>query len=820
MDVPRGVTRGFLSAATILLMAGSGAALAQTPTNLRVEGVQRNRHALNFAPDFCWDFVGNQTNWQVQVDDDPNYEPTNTQPTPQVWFWDSGQQDKGAQNTARCGTMRAINKAAFVSIGLDRRPHIIYWHVRVQVNGTTWGPWVESDVRMNQYPLMPQNVTVQSDPVSSIDPVDPIPVKVIGKTYYVSPTGNDLNAGTQTAPFKTLGKATKVLLKGDTLLVRGGIYNENVYISANAGHASGEPGNPITVKAYPGETPIVRALSSGTKAALTVEGPSSRLSDWVIDGITVGGSSAAIGYYVTGAKSITVKNCHLESTMTTAAQGMIIANSCEDIRVTGCKFDQPVADQLEVGAARNVEIRSNEFTEFNSRHCIHAHGGSADNLLIADNYFHDGDPFEATVFLYLGTQGSRVVNNVFANIRKVNPNNPSDVGLGDAIINVRSGEITVDNNVFYNVEGVGILEFEFTEYSTFRNNIFMNNGYGILLRGGILSGSATTGTIADYNVFYQNDVDLSIPSGETGLLAHAPLGNCLGGPPPSNPACDPRFVNAAAKDFHLQSGSPAIDAGDPSNPVPVGGGSRVDIGRYEVGAAAPPYNYQSRFTVGDTTPRFGWDIRDIDNVIGDLLAGDTDFQTRYQVQIDPKPTFDSLSEGRPMLDSGVVSSLVEGFTVPNSRALTTGEYYMRVRQWDDNDAGNRGAWSDHNFRFRVSGEPQPPYLASLVPSSDSVGVSENTTIVAHVKDDGVGVNIASVRMYVNGTLVTPVITGNINDYALTYTPPAPFGTNATVTVRIVADDFNLSPPGLDSTYGFSIRDTVPPQAPTNVRVQL
>jgi hypothetical protein len=80
--------------------------------------------------------------------------------------------------------------------------------------------------------------------------------------------------------------------------------------------------------------------------------------------------------------------------------------------------------------------------------------------------------------------------------------------------------------------------------------------------------------------------------------------------------------------------------------------------------------------------------------------------------------------------------------------------------------------------------------------------------------------VTSIRMYVNGALVTPTITGGTLDYILTYQPPVPFTTNSTVTVRIVAQDLNQSPPGLDKTYTFSIRDTVPPQPPANVRVIL
>ena len=43
----------------------------------------------------------------------------------------------------------------------------------------------------------------------------------------------------------------------------------------------------------------------------------------------------------------------------------------------------------------------------------------------------------------------------------------------------------------------------------------------------------------------------------------------------------PRFVRPDAFDYRLRSDSPAIDSGDPSDPVPPGGGSRIDMGCHE-----------------------------------------------------------------------------------------------------------------------------------------------------------------------------------------------------------------------------------------------
>ncbi|ANN35855.1 hypothetical protein A9498_31375 (plasmid) [Bacillus thuringiensis serovar coreanensis] len=74
-------------------------------------------------------------------------------------------------------------------------------------------------------------------------------VHAIGNTYYVSTTGDDANSGTINSPFRTIQKASSVLTAGDTVLIRGGTYNETV-IPKN----DGTNGNLIVYKAYPGET--------------------------------------------------------------------------------------------------------------------------------------------------------------------------------------------------------------------------------------------------------------------------------------------------------------------------------------------------------------------------------------------------------------------------------------------------------------------------------------------------------------------------------------------------------------------------------------
>jgi YD repeat-containing protein len=51
--------------------------------------------------------------------------------------------------------------------------------------------------------------------------------------WYVSPDGNDTNAGTQQSPFRTINKAINTASVGDAIKLENGKYNENVYLSKN-----------------------------------------------------------------------------------------------------------------------------------------------------------------------------------------------------------------------------------------------------------------------------------------------------------------------------------------------------------------------------------------------------------------------------------------------------------------------------------------------------------------------------------------------------------------------------------------------------------
>ena len=79
----------------------------------------------------------------------------------------------------------------------------------------------------------------------------PLTARAAANTYYVSTSGSDNNAGTLSKPWRTIQKAANVAVGGDTVLIRGGTYNERVDLT-DRGNSSGPY---ITFKSYPGEDP-------------------------------------------------------------------------------------------------------------------------------------------------------------------------------------------------------------------------------------------------------------------------------------------------------------------------------------------------------------------------------------------------------------------------------------------------------------------------------------------------------------------------------------------------------------------------------------
>ena len=74
----------------------------------------------------------------------------------------------------------------------------------------------------------------------------------VGGALYVSPTGSDSNPCLQSLPCRNLARAFELASSGTTIYVRGGTYAGEQELRDRQFSA----GNPVTVAAYPGETPV------------------------------------------------------------------------------------------------------------------------------------------------------------------------------------------------------------------------------------------------------------------------------------------------------------------------------------------------------------------------------------------------------------------------------------------------------------------------------------------------------------------------------------------------------------------------------------
>ena len=105
----------------------------------------------------------------------------------------------------------------------------------------------------------------------------------------------------------------------------------------------------------------------------------------------------------------------------------------------------------------------------------------------------------------------------------------------------------------------------------------------------------------------------------------------------------------------------------------------------------------------------------------------------------------------------------------------------------------------------------PPYTTGQDPVPGATNVAINTNITIHVRDDGAGVNLSTIIMTVEGTIVydgadpgsypNTTLTGDLTDYTLIYDPPTDFGYEQEVNVTVDATDLAGNVMS-DDTYSF------------------
>ncbi len=456
------------------------------------------------------------------------------------------------------------------------------------------------------------------------------------QTYYVATNGNDANQGSQAQPWKTISKAAATAAAGDTVIIGAGTYPENVAFSK-----SGTSGSAIT---FQGQNPpkVVQTdksntscLSSGNsciRGLVTIDGSQVVLKNMEVTG-PAANPGAIAGITVKGSNDIIaanfVHNTWKEGIAIKAgtSNDQLLNNNVMYGVVSGIYFDgqnhliqgntithsvtrPPDGSKLSGSTdpdgirffGTGTVVRGNvikdiyvdESPESDAPHqdCFqtwtNVNGITFDsNYCELENSTTYSDPMEKFMMVERPNNSTgtvtnlKVINNIFVS-KSVNTLwTPIQIGNETCSSSYPIQNVTIDNNTFAHT-GNDIGEFAVilrcANTVSIKNNAIYNFG-----------DAAHSYIFQDKN----NNVNVSIANNAvyntSGII---PKGGAYPGDQlASTWMKSPLFVNIASGDFHLQTGSPLIDAGSDLSGIvdedysgtgrPQGSG--YDIGAYEVG---------------------------------------------------------------------------------------------------------------------------------------------------------------------------------------------------------------------------------------------
>lgn len=450
----------------------------------------------------------------------------------------------------------------------------------------------------------------------------PQPVPATGRVYYVSPNGSDANPGTREQPWASPGYASRQLHPGDTLIILGGRYVLREYDADIITPPSGTPDAWITIRGEEGNRPIlagrenlITAINLSGAQYVRIENLEITHDDqargeaaWFRDGLEILGAPAA---------HLVLKNLYIHHV---DEFGMNIQD-VEDLQILDSRIEYAGFGALggpagEQGGWRNVVVRNTSLSW--SGH--YYQGGDGSNRpydrpdgfgiepssgpillegVIAEHNYGDGlDSKAANTIIRqsivannscdgvkLWGTGSRIENTLIygrgdGNAEPtpwaaivISPEDQRDARF--EIIHVTVDDFLGQNYLLY-------VQYDYPDvpaHVIIRNSIFSARGP----ESPIYIAPAST-LLAEHTLFYFPQNEFVLVHGEQTFTC-ANL-NALG---KGNFCADPLFVRPAwgeMGDYHLQPGSPALNAGmsEGAPAVDLEGHPRAtppDLGAYE-----------------------------------------------------------------------------------------------------------------------------------------------------------------------------------------------------------------------------------------------
>ena len=188
----------------------------------------------------------------------------------------------------------------------------------------------------------------------------------LAETYYVAPNGSNHNSGNKQFPWQAIHYAFDQLLPGDILLIREGVYKEQINLPNNM---NGTEAQRILVKSYPGEWAVIDGTNKGK---ITLSFQSGNLNSYLIfDSLEVFGASEN-ALWVEGNNNI-IRNLVIHSAGKTAL--ILIGNHN---RIQSCEIYNAGWNGIGLESRENVE-RGNGASD----------GLRCDSNIVEYNYIYD-----------------------------------------------------------------------------------------------------------------------------------------------------------------------------------------------------------------------------------------------------------------------------------------------------------------------------------------------------------------------------------------------------------------------------------------------
>jgi parallel beta-helix repeat protein len=410
-------------------------------------------------------------------------------------------------------------------------------------------------------------------------------------TLYVdrgSSACSDAGSGTSDQPFCTIAAAAAKVTAGQTVQVAAGTYPEAVTVAS-----SGTSSAPIAFAAAPGATVTLSGQANG----FVISGRS-----WItVTGFTVTKTSD-YGFSVSNSSHLMLSDNHVSYA------------------------GQPVSGKTKSGLhLSNVtdSVVSQNTVDHNSNYGINFTSGSTRNQVLGNVSFSNAQGYQraASGIRFYSSPGNTISSNVChdnedsgiefdtsANNNLVVDNVTYKNGDHGIDVYRSTGERIVANSVYKNVTAGIDVEGSSTG-ATIANNISVDNGINSPRTHSNIRVDSTSvsGTTMDYDLVYLTTPDTLLIWNSTNYTSLATFRSATGQESHGSQA-DPRWRDSAAGDFHLTTGSPAIDSAnsgtsgqpdkdadgnprvdDPATPN-TGAGVRTydDRGAYEFPAGPPP----------------------------------------------------------------------------------------------------------------------------------------------------------------------------------------------------------------------------------------